>query len=55
MTGLELTEQTGPNGEGCQVSVTPGVKFDPEGFARSAFVLPSAEDWVRIVTEVRMG
>ena len=55
VTGLELTEQTGPNGEGCQVSVTPGVKFDPEGFARSAFVLPSAEDWVRIVTEVRMG
>ena len=55
VTGLELTEKTAPNQEGCQVNVIPGPKFDPEGFARSGFVLPSADDWVRIDIAVRMG
>jgi radical SAM superfamily enzyme YgiQ (UPF0313 family) len=30
------------------VSVTPGPKFDPEEFARTAFKLPAENEWVRI-------
>jgi hypothetical protein len=35
------------------VSVVPGPKFRPEEFAQTAFKLPSPQEWVRIVMEVR--
>jgi radical SAM superfamily enzyme YgiQ (UPF0313 family) len=35
------------------VSVVPGPKFKPEEFAQTAFKLPTPQEWVRIVMEVR--
>lgn len=36
-----------PDG-GVEVTCTPGVKFVPDEFAQTAFVLPQKNDWVRI-------
>jgi len=41
------TAEEAPGG-GCIVSVTPGPKFLPEEFARTAFRFPSENEWVRI-------
>jgi radical SAM superfamily enzyme YgiQ (UPF0313 family) len=35
-------------GDHCTVSLTPGPKFMPEEFARTAFRLPAENEWVRI-------
>jgi hypothetical protein len=40
---------------GSNVTVTPGPKFGPEEFARSAFLLPSENDWVRITIELNLA
>jgi hypothetical protein len=48
VVALEIVESGGDRRKSWQVIVQPGLKFEPEAFARAAFRLPEPEDWVRI-------